>query len=100
MPGVLPGRYIGIVIAQPSTASNYEVLYIYDMKHWGWRRLIYQTYNRMRTTPFASRHEMTLYSGAREQVGASPELSVRSTPSPPLCEIAKSGFDFRMQECH
>jgi hypothetical protein len=32
--------------------------------------------------------------------GASPELSVRSGPPAPLCEIAKSGFDFRVQESH
>ena len=32
--------------------------------------------------------------------GAPPELSVKSAPPAPLCETAKSGFDFRVQECH
>ena len=32
--------------------------------------------------------------------GASPELSVKIGPPAPLCETAKSGFDFRVQECH
>ena len=32
--------------------------------------------------------------------GAPPELSVKTGPPAPLCETAKSGFDFRVQECH
>ena len=32
--------------------------------------------------------------------GAPPELSVKTGPPAPLCETAKSGFDFRAQECH
>ena len=32
--------------------------------------------------------------------GASPELSVKIGPPAPLCEIAQSGIDFRVQESH
>jgi hypothetical protein len=37
--------------------------------------------------------------GDSEQ-GLSPELSVKIGPPAPLCETAKSVFDFRVQECH
>ena len=32
--------------------------------------------------------------------GAPPELSVKTGPPAPLCETAKSDFDFRVQESH